>query len=125
MGIPVIIAPSPRVYTPAPAIPKRALLSAIVIPATTICRAGDRLLAAAVDRLVGAGCRAEPPVPKVVRALGSRALEPPELVVPSLRRHASLERLVSHAVARSVTEILRHDPGVRLGDDPEAVHQLR
>ena len=45
-------------------------------------RVADRLLAAAIDRLVAAGCRADPPMPKLVRALGRRALEPPELTVP-------------------------------------------
>jgi len=88
-------------------------------------RVGDRLLDAAVDRLVAAGCRADPPVPKLVRALGSQALEPPELVVPPVGRKASLGQLVRHALAQSVAQILSHDPGVRLGEDPEDVHQLR
>ena len=88
-------------------------------------RLGDRLLRAAVDRLVTAGCRADPPVPKLVRALGSQALEPPELVVQPVGRKASLGQLVGHALARSVTQMLDHDPGVRLGEDPEDVHQFR
>ena len=88
-------------------------------------RVGDRLLKAAVDRLVAAGCRADPPIPKLVRALGSRALEPPELIVPPVARKAPLGQLVRHALARSVAQILIHDPGVRLGDDPEDVHQFR
>jgi len=33
--------------------------------------------------------------------------------------------LVRHATARSVAQIVRHDPGARLGDDPEDVHKLR
>ena len=33
--------------------------------------------------------------------------------------------LVRRAVARSVAQILHHDLGARLGDDPEHVHQLR
>jgi len=88
-------------------------------------RDGDRLLTAAVDRLVAAGCRADPPVPKLVRALGPRALEPPELVVPPVGRDAPLGHLVRTVLARSVTQILHHDPGVRLGEDPEDVHQFR
>src|SRR5580704_457791 len=36
-------------------------------------RAGRRLMRAAVSRLVAAGCRAEPPIPKVIRALGQPA----------------------------------------------------
>ena len=85
----------------------------------------DRLLTATVDRLVTAGCHAGPPVPKLVRALGPPALEPPELVVPSVDDKTTLEQLVRHSLARSVTQMLHHDPGVRLGDDPEDVHQFR
>jgi CHAD domain-containing protein len=43
----------------------------------------------------------------------------------SLEAHGTIADLVRHAIARSVAQILRHDPGVRLGDDPEDVHQLR
>lgn len=85
----------------------------------------ERLLAAAVDLLVASGCRAERAVPKLIRALGPRALEPPEVVVSPVKRSSSLGQLVRHAVTRSVAQILRHDPGVRLGEDPEDVHQLR
>lgn len=88
-------------------------------------RVGGRLLTAAVDRLVAAGCRADPPIPKLVRALGPRALEPPELIVSPVARNAPLSQLVRHTLARPVTQILHHDPGVRLGDDPEDVHQFR
>jgi CHAD domain-containing protein len=88
-------------------------------------RLGERLLRAAVDRLVAAGCRADPPIPKLVRALGPLALEPPELIVPPVAGKALLGGLVRHALARSVAQILYHDPGVRLGEDPEDVHQFR
>jgi len=97
----------------------------IEVEVLTPGRVGDRLLAAAVDRLVAAGCVAEPPVPKLVRALGPSALKPPELIVPPLERDIPLGQLVRHALARSVIQILHHDPGVRLGDDPEDVHQFR
>src|SRR5262249_32295112 len=33
--------------------------------------------------------------------------------------------VVRAALVSSVTRILRHDPGVRIGDDPEDVHQAR
>lgn len=86
---------------------------------------GRRLLGAATSRLVGAGCNAEPPIPKLVRALGEQATGPPDVVVTSLAADATVTDLVRHAIARSVAAILRHDPGVRLGDDAEDVHQLR
>ena len=86
---------------------------------------GRRLRDAAVSRLVDAGCLAEPPVPKLVRALGEPATRPPDVVVSSLGKQASLVDLVQHAIARSVAQIVRHDPGARLGLDAEDVHQLR
>jgi CHAD domain-containing protein len=88
-------------------------------------RVGGRLLKAAVDRLVAAGCGTDPPIPKLVRALGPRALEPPELIVPPVARKAPVGQLIRHALSLSVVQILIHDPGVRLGDDPEDVHQFR
>ena len=38
---------------------------------------------------------------------------------------ATVVDLVRHATARSVAQIIHHDPGARLGDDPEDVHKLR
>ncbi len=84
-----------------------------------------RLLAAAVSRLVEAGCREEAPVPKLVRALGEQATGPPDVVVPMLAPRPTAAEVVRHAIARSVAQIIRHDPGARLGTDPESVHKLR
>jgi CHAD domain-containing protein len=64
-------------------------------------------------------------VPKLVRALGARASEPPEVVVPDVGSESNVADVVRHAIAASVLRLLRHDPGVRLGDDPEDVHQAR
>jgi len=86
---------------------------------------GHRALDAAVSRLVEAGCSAESPIPKLVRALGEAATRPPDVVVPTFAGDATVVDLVRHATARSVAQILHHDPGVRLGDDPEDVHKLR
>lgn len=80
---------------------------------------------AAVSALILAGCHAGEPLPKAVRALGRRAQEPPSVVVAPVGRHASTIDLVRHLTAASVSQILVHDPGVRLGLDPEAVHQYR
>lgn len=88
-------------------------------------RVGRRLMRAAIRRLVAAGCRAEPPIPKVLRALGQPASGPPDVVVPPIGADATVSTLIRYATSRSVTQILRHDPGVRLGEDPEDVHQFR
>lgn len=42
-----------------------------------------------------------------------------------MTRDNPLAVLVQHNLARSVMQILDHDPGVRRGDDPEEVHQFR
>jgi CHAD domain-containing protein len=82
-----------------------------------------------LDRIVGrlrqAGAGPHEPTPKVVRALGPRALEPPELVVEKPPEDASVADVVRAALTASVIRVLCYDPGVRLGDDPEDVHQVR
>lgn len=88
-------------------------------------RAPFGLLHAVVQRLRAAGAGAPDPTPKVVRALGARATEPPEVQVPPLGHDPTGGQVVRNAIAASVTRILVHDAGVRLGDDPEDVHQAR
>jgi CHAD domain-containing protein len=61
----------------------------------------------------------------VTRVLGPRASGPPDVVVPRIGADASVDTLLRYATARSVAQILRHDPGVRLGEDPEEIHQFR
>ncbi len=76
-----------------------------------------------VAALRAAGAGAPTPIPKIVRALGPRAMEPPDFGVEIAVEDASslVRRSISDALARLVT----HDPGVRIGTDPEAVHQAR
>ncbi len=88
-------------------------------------RAPAGLLEAVVAILRQAGAGAPDSTPKVVRALGARALGPPEVAPVTLGKKPSAGDLVHHAIAASVTRIMRHDPGVRIGDDPEDVHQAR
>jgi len=58
--------------------------------------------------------------PKVFQALG---LKPPKAKKP--QRNASDLSQLQSAVAEQLDQILRHDPGTRLGSDPEDLHQLR
>lgn len=97
----------------------------VEVEATADSPASRAALHSAVADLIHAGCRAERPVPKLVRALGSRAQEPPSVVVLSVGRHASTAGLIRHLAASSVVQMLMHDPGVRLGHDPEALHRYR
>jgi CHAD domain-containing protein len=76
-------------------------------------------------RLRGAGAGAPDPTPKYVRALGPRAHEPPEVAPQPLAPDASAKDLIRSAFAESVSSLLHHDPLVRTGGDPEAVHQAR
>jgi CHAD domain-containing protein len=88
--------------------------------------ADDSLPAALVARLRAAGAGHPDPVPKIVRALGPRAAEPPDIPTPRDLDFASTASEVVHAaIIRSTLRLVEHDPGVRLGEDPEAVHQAR
>jgi CHAD domain-containing protein len=82
----------------------------------------DRIVA----RLQAAGGGPPDPTPKIVRALGMRALAAPEVSPPTgVGEHSSAGDVVHAAIASSVHRLLVHDPGARLGDDPEQVHQAR
>src|SRR6202040_4295504 len=65
------------------------------------------------------------PTPKVVRALGPRALAPADVVPAKVGARSTAGDVVQAAVAASVARLLSHDPGVRIGEDPEDVHQAR
>ena len=83
------------------------------------------LLDAVVSRLREAGAGAPDSTPKAIRALGPRALAAPDVEVPALGPNPTAADVVTQAIASSVCRILHHDPGVRLGDDPEEVHRAR
>lgn len=86
--------------------------------------APKKLLREVVGRLEAAGASAAPPRSKVARALGIDDAVP-ELEARRLGRKASVADVVSAALVAGVRRLIVHDPGVRLGDDPEHVHQAR
>lgn len=89
-------------------------------------KSGDEaLLDALVKRLQAAGAGIPDPTPKLVRALGPAAMGPAEVPAPDIRDGASAGELVRAALARSVASLLHNDPGVRVGGDPERVHDAR
>jgi inorganic triphosphatase YgiF len=88
-------------------------------------RAPDGLLTDVIARLRAAGAGAPDPTSKVVRALGDRASAPPEVAAVRLGDRPAAGAVVKAAIAASVIRVLIHDAGVRLGDDPEDVHQAR
>ena len=86
----------------------------------------DDILSTIEQLLVEAGAAAETPLPKLVRALSPRASAKPDVVVKPLGgSHPSARHLVRHSIAASLVQMIRHDAGVRLGHDPEAVHTFR
>src|SRR5438105_6166939 len=87
--------------------------------------APDKLPPAVVERLRDAGAGAPDKTPKVVRALGPRALEPLPGLVTAVGPDSTMGEVVRVAVGNALARIVAHDPGVRLGDDPEDVHQAR
>jgi CHAD domain-containing protein len=93
----------------------------VELPETT----SDAHRAVVLARLRGAGAGAADPTPKIVRALGPVATAPPDVVVPEADGAPSVELVVRRAIAASVARLVAHDPGVRIGEDPEAVHQAR
>ncbi len=83
------------------------------------------LLDPLVKRVTAAGAVPGDGRPKVVRAMGTRASLGPDVAVRPLGPDATMAEVVAAAIAAGVTRIIRHDAGVRLGDDAEHVHQAR
>lgn len=78
-----------------------------------------------VLRLRGAGAGAPDPTPKHIRALGPRAMEPPEVAPQPLQPDSPAKDVIKHVFADSIASLLLQDPLVRTSDDPEAIHQAR
>jgi CHAD domain-containing protein len=88
--------------------------------------ADPRLVETLLQRLRDAGAGTGDSATKVARVLGDRATEPPDLAPPRpLHRDSSLADLVQACVATSVQRLFVNDPVVRIGEDPEGIHQAR
>ena len=85
----------------------------------------DGIVAPLVARLRGAGAGAPDPTPKHIRALGPRAMEPPEVAPLVVEADSPAREVIRSVIAQSVAALLYHDPLVRTSRDPEAVHQAR
>ncbi|HYW28041.1 MAG TPA: CYTH and CHAD domain-containing protein [Terriglobales bacterium] len=86
---------------------------------------GDELLGSLLERLQQAGAVRTPRTPLYLRALGPTAQGEPDVAVPRLPREPAAADVVRAAIAAAVQLVLRYDPLVRLGGDPENVHQAR
>lgn len=85
----------------------------------------EGMLDGVVSRLRAAGAGQPDMTPKVIRALGPRALDRPELERVALGKHPTAAEVLRAGLTKAVLRVLDHDAGVRLGEDPEAVHQAR
>src|SRR5437660_220282 len=85
----------------------------------------DGIITPLVTRLRSAGAGAPDPTPKHIRALGPRALEPPEVAPAKVLADSPAREVIKNVLADSVAALLRHDPLVRTSGDPEAIHQAR
>jgi len=85
----------------------------------------DGLVSPLVARLREAGAGAPDPTPKHIRALGPRAMEPPEVALLPVQPDSPAKLVIRSAIAEAVASLLLHDPLVRTSADPEAVHQAR
>ena len=83
------------------------------------------LLAAVIGRLRAAGAGDADGTAKVARALGPRAQGPPDHAPIVLEARAAIGDVIRAALTAGLNRMVAHDPGVRLGDDPEDVHQAR
>lgn len=82
---------------------------------------GERTLRSLARELERAGATPSRDLrPKLFRALD---LPPPAVSEPS--RDAGPLDTLGHALAEQARRLLLHDPGTRLGSDPEELHQLR
>lgn len=87
--------------------------------------ADDDALDEVADRLRDAGGSDADPTPKVARALGVAAHEPPDVVSYPVGTPPTVEAVVRHAISDAVAKLVASDPVVRIGEDPEGVHQAR
>jgi CHAD domain-containing protein len=83
------------------------------------------LLPAVVERLRTAGAGAPDPTPKLVRALGPRALQPADLSPVELRKGATAGEVLRVAITTSVLRMVEHDAVIRADQQPEGIHQAR
>jgi CHAD domain-containing protein len=97
----------------------------IEVEVAGVADGGDSIVAPLVARLRGAGAGAPDPTPKHIRALGPRAMEPPEVAALPVQQDSPARDVIRSVVAQSVAALLYHDPLVRTSGDPEAVHQAR
>lgn len=87
--------------------------------------ADPELLGEIVSHLQAEGIGSTTRLSKLGRALGTKALQAPDVVPVDLSDQPATGEVVRAAFARSVHRFMVHMPAVQLGRDPEALHQAR
>ena len=88
--------------------------------------ASPKIVAKVVKRLQAAGAKPDGNRSKVSRVLGDSAEAPPDLPpAPALDRRSTVEDLARATLANGTHRLVAADPIVRVGEDPEGVHQAR
>lgn len=83
-------------------------------------------LAEVIAALRAGGAAPASAAPTATRAMGAPASAPPDIAVPPPPgRGATAAEAVRRAIAQSVARLLVNDAAVRVGEDPEGVHQAR
>jgi CHAD domain-containing protein len=87
--------------------------------------APDGALDQVIQRLRKAGAKPVEVPSKYLQALGTTDSGPPEVRLEPVDRRATVRQLVGYDLSEAVLRLFRHDPVVRIGKDPEGVHQAR
>lgn len=85
----------------------------------------EHLIDAALALVRDAGAAVEDPAQSSARALGPAALHEADVVAPAMTRRSSAADAIRSAIAGSVARLILYDAAVRIGQDPEGVHQAR
>jgi CHAD domain-containing protein len=104
---------------------RRVALRSRELEVDALAEAPSSLVATVATALQAAGAAPADPTPSLVRALGPRALAPPDPAISAPTEPPTVRDVVQRALATSVRRLLRHDPIVRLDADDEGVHQMR
>lgn len=83
------------------------------------------LLGALVARLREAGAGEPDPTPKLVRALGPRALQPPDLRPADVDRSSTAAEVIAAGIANAALRVVVNDPVIRADVESEGIHQAR
>ncbi len=79
-----------------------------------------------VEQLRAQGAGEPNRLPKMVRAVGPRATDAPELVLAPKKKLNTVAEVLGNALSAAVIRVIRHDAGIRIDDgDSEHVHQAR